>query len=95
MTNSIEPLYVDAKAEARASAVLDWAANDLATDFGLSDYDVRALRGAKGLPYVGRGTLLSPFLTVDEARKVQKPGQPIIVTGYATIGPAQLGVYGS
>lgn len=82
-----EPLYVDARAQQRADAILDWAATDLANDFGISEYDAAALRGAKNLPYNGQGTLLSPFLTVDEARKVQKPGQAIVIAGYATIGP--------
>jgi hypothetical protein len=84
----IEPLYVDARANERTNAVLDWVVNDLANDFGLSEYDVQALRGAKDLPYVGQGTLLAPFLTFDEATAVRKPGQPIIVTGYGTLRPA-------
>ena len=76
-----EPLYVDAKGADRS----DLFVNELERMKILDSITAEIAREAE---YVGTGTLLAPFLTVDEARKVQKPGQSIVIAGYATIGAA-------
>jgi len=37
-------------------------------------------------PYTPDGSIARPFLTLEEARDAQQPGQDIIIAGYATIG---------
>lgn len=86
MTDIVEPLYVDARGNERSEAVIKWLLDDYARDFGMSFATRETLKAAQGAPYAGNGTMLAPFLTLDEARAVQKPGQPIVMTGYATIG---------
>lgn len=86
---SIEPLYVDTKAAERSVVVLRHLLEIDALSYSMHNA-VEALLAEKpeGGDYRGDGTMLAPFLTVDDARKVQKPGQPIIIAGYATIGAA-------
>lgn len=77
-----EPLYVDAKADKRSAATF----RELVR--------VGVIEAIPGLepedwPYEGDGSIVRPFLTVQDAREVQQPGQNIIVVGYATIGAAR------
>lgn len=76
----LEPLYVDSKAEERSAAFFrELVSIGAVIDVGIDPEDI---------PYEGDGSIVRPFLTVQDARKVQKPGQSIVIAGYATIGAA-------
>lgn len=76
-----EPLYVDAKADKRSAAFFrELIRIGAVIDVGIDPEDI---------PYEGDGTIIRPFLTVQDARKVQNPGQSIVIAGYATIGAAR------
>lgn len=85
---SIEPLYVDTKAAERSVVVLRHLLEIDALSYSMRNVVEALLAEKPEGDYRGDGTMLTPFLTVDDARKVQKPGQPIIIAGYATIGAA-------
>lgn len=76
----LEPLYVDSKAEERSAATFRELVRNGVVPEGLEPED---------WPYEGDGTIVRPFLTLAEARAVQKPGQSIVIVGYATIGAAR------
>lgn len=78
----LEPLYVDSRSDDRSAAIF----RELVRVGVLDDVGIEP----EVVPYVGDGTLARPFITLDQARAVQKPGQPIIIAGWATIGPAKL-----
>jgi hypothetical protein len=86
------PLYVDARAVERSTAIIkEVVRSGLLKDDWHSYYKELLEEQPPGQEdYKGNGTITAPFLTVDDARKVQKPGQSIVVTGYATIGAAKV-----
>jgi hypothetical protein len=78
------PLYVDKLGDDRnkqlfrdlvSSGVIQWKAEWGDLEEVMTDE----------FPYTPDGTITRPFLTLDDARKVQQPGQDIIIAGYATI----------
>ncbi len=82
----LEPLYVDSRAAARQAALVAFL---LETDWLNPDGAyVLELARAAAEGYKGQGTIVAPFVTLDEARAVQQPGQNIIITAYGTIGAA-------
>lgn len=77
---AIAPLYVDSKADERSAALFNSMVEiGLIPDLGIDPTSVE---------YEGDGSIVRPFRTLEEARAVQKPGQSIVITGYATIGAA-------
>lgn len=79
------PLYVDSKAAERSLATfLDMAKTGV---FAPITYE-EAEAIMRDHEYAGDGTIVRPFLTLNEARDVQKPGQNIVISGYAVIGRA-------
>lgn len=77
------PLYVDSKANERSKAIfLGLAKSGVFSPLTFEESE----RLINSYDYEGDGSIRAPFLTLDEARDVQKDGQDIIIAGYAVIG---------
>jgi hypothetical protein len=83
-----KPLYVDAKADERSRAIMhtlvDGGIVPWDEDWGDLDEVMDTV-----FKYKPDGSIVRPFLTLADARAVQKPGQNIVIAGYATIGAAR------
>lgn len=81
----LEPLYVDSKADERSREVfLELVRIGVFGEVSKDEAEAMLDEG----PYVGDGSIVRPFMTLEQAREAQQPGQNIIIAGYATIGRA-------